>query len=583
MEVPKKISEFAKNHEKALSIGFLVLFAAVVLMFRIDLFLAFLTDRGREFLFPSEILHGKVLYKDILCIYNPGAYLVNAFAMLLFGEKMSSVLAFATGSIFVTISFFYLLCREFFDNRTSIAFSMFIAVCSMFGGSLFNFVSPYSYSMTYGLMFSVVSTFLGVKFIKSGEGKFLYSANIFAGLAFAMKAEFLPLLPLLILSSTVLKKSSFKTTALSTLSWFAAPVAAFGILMLQGATVSDFLAAKNFLAAFASTPSMATFYANTGALPSKFGEECFFRGLFEFAVLAVVGYFLLKLKGKTPLFYALCAVAVFLPGFCGNDGAYLFFTWLPIATALLLVLTAKKLFETDRPLLFLTLCALSLSIKTFFVLVFTKYGEYTIILLLPAFTAVAANFFDGSKFFKTVDFKRYMSFLAIIFTIFYSLFLYVRLSHADTELKTDRGRILTTRKTAAVTSELIDYIDATTRNDDKLLVLPEGHMINFLTGRKIDTKLHMLDTLYYDAMGDKKAGELLRSADYDVIVTCEGFDFSHFGGNRFPHDIENSSVKKYLDEAYYLDKTIVSELYKSKDNTWRNVFRCYRKKTAKTR
>ena len=35
--------------------------------------LLFIADKGREFLFPQEILNGKVPYKDIMLIYFPTA------------------------------------------------------------------------------------------------------------------------------------------------------------------------------------------------------------------------------------------------------------------------------------------------------------------------------------------------------------------------------------------------------------------------------------------------------------------------------------------------------------------------------
>ena len=54
--------------------------------------LSILSDRGREFLIPQEILNGQVPYKDISLIYFPLGFYINAMLYKLFGISIDTLL-----------------------------------------------------------------------------------------------------------------------------------------------------------------------------------------------------------------------------------------------------------------------------------------------------------------------------------------------------------------------------------------------------------------------------------------------------------------------------------------------------------
>lgn len=157
-------------------------------------------DSYREAYIPLRILEGKVLYKDIFCIYAPFSYLFNAILLKLFGESLN-VLYFS--GLFTTMCILYLtyiLSNKFLDKNISFGICFFIVAALVLSPNVFNSIFPYSYGILYGLVFILASlNFLLEK--KYPPAYFFYS------LAICSKYEFLLLLPLLLF---VTKRESLK-------------------------------------------------------------------------------------------------------------------------------------------------------------------------------------------------------------------------------------------------------------------------------------------------------------------------------------------------------------------------------------
>ena len=73
-------------------------------------------------------------------------------------------------------------------------------------------------------------------------------------------------------------------------------------------------------------------------------------------------------------------------------------------------------------------------------------------------------------------------------------------------------------------------------------------MINFLCGRKTDMNLHMLDRLYYEALGEEKSAELLKNNNYNYIIIVQGYGLDNF---EKPYlYTEKNSVTEFINQNY---------------------------------
>jgi hypothetical protein len=106
-------------------------------------------------------------------------------------------------------------------------------------------------------------------------------------------------------------------------------------------------------------------------------------------------------------------------------------------------------------------------------------------------------------------------------------------------IQTKRGKIYASRELAFSTQELIDYININTKKTDKIVIYPEGLLINFLTDRKSDNYYSSLIPLYVETLGEEKIIEHFKkdkpeyiifnnldTADYYFKNICNDYAFS---------------------------------------------------------
>lgn len=118
----------------------------------------------------------------------------------------------------------------------------------------------------------------------------------------------------------------------------------------------------------------------------------------------------------------------------------------------------------------------------------------------------------------------------------------------NSRLYSEKNSIFIPKEQTEILNKTIDFINKNTKKTDKILFLPEGQIINFLTERKCDLKLHMLDRLYYEGLGEEKALELLQNSDNDYIIIAKGFSLSDFSQ---PYLFtENNKITRYISENY---------------------------------
>ena len=106
-----------------------------------------LIDCGREAYLPWAITKGEVLYKDLLCIYAPLSYLINAFAYKSLGANLNSLWIFGAIFAYGILLAFYFIAREFLNKPLSTLLGLYLIVNCVFSFGIFNYVFPYAYAI----------------------------------------------------------------------------------------------------------------------------------------------------------------------------------------------------------------------------------------------------------------------------------------------------------------------------------------------------------------------------------------------------------------------------------------------------
>ena len=197
-------------------------------------------DTGRELYIPSRMLSGELLYRDILNIYGAFAYQLNAVLFGIFGERIETLYSFGLlNSLLIVLSVFF-ISREFFDKTVSFLFGLLTITIPVFTPYLFNTNLPYSYSFVYSLSTFLLSVLFLIKFEKTKQIKFSYLSSFFIGFSIASKLEF-SLFILVIAFILIQNKLTIKQLLFNSVSFAIMPIISYGILLIQGVKISDFI------------------------------------------------------------------------------------------------------------------------------------------------------------------------------------------------------------------------------------------------------------------------------------------------------------------------------------------------------
>jgi len=407
-------------------------------------------DTGREFYIPEQILNGQALYKDIFNIYGALAYQINALLYHFFGTNTLTL--HITGNIIglSIIALIYLVSRQILDRFYSIIVSIIAIIIGIFKIGIFNYTVPYSFAVTYGLLSALLSLYLLCLYLKKENRNYLYYSIFFAGSAFALKYDFAPFL-LIYPIICYLKKENIKTFFKLILIGLIMPFISFSIVFLSGVNFNDFLNNIELFRKIAQAPSLTTFYLTNGVYVNF--KNFFFNPLSWYIGIATLILFLIKYKQIQQNKYHLIILLSFF------------------------LLSLKSLF----------MCNLRL------------YGIYSFPFLLSALLLILSEYY-----FKNFKYLKLMIVIICIITFYTPLKNQIndRVLYSS-KITTSKGWISSaSNKTSS--KLLIDIILKNTNQSDKIVILPEGHMINFLTDRLSDNYYGNLIPMYIEAFGEKE-------------------------------------------------------------------------------
>lgn len=513
------------------------------------------TDTGREAIIPMALLNGQVMYKDILNIYAPLAYYLNAILTAIFGIRLESLYIGGIISTLISTIMLFKISKKFFDINISLWLTCFIAITCFYNSSLFNYIMPYAYAVTYALCFIFCSTYFLIEFLEKKENKYLYLSALLSGCAFACKVEYIgiPLITLFVsLFLTKNKSTVFKTFA----TICVIPFISYLFPFLQGMSINEGIEAFKIFLKEATVPSMQTFTKVVGAVFTPADIIIWIKGLILFSIFIGIGYLLFK-KAKRIVSYVITLFVLSIIHYISRGEIH--FSAIAIVLVGYLIFNFKKLIS-NKSLFILVLIALLSALKTFYNTDLSMYGVFTLpLLLIAAIAVIQKDYAEKIENKFKIDFKGFIAFLLAAGT--FSNFIYGinKKNFYSAPIETSRGRIETTEIWKDEAVKLLDFIKNNTKENDKILFLPEGAMFNFLSNRSTDMKMYVLDMPFIETLGEEKIEEGL--SQYKYIAIIDGFGLYDFGMPRYyfkPNKITERIQKDY--GVIYINKTKETEV-----------------------
>lgn len=509
-----------------------------------------LIDNGREAYYPTQVLLGKILYKDIFNVYGPFSYMLNALLFKLFGINLNVLYIVGSICAISIISLIYLIARKFLSEFLSFSIGILTISVGLLYSGLFNFIFPYSYAILYGILAFLISFWFLLKYEKNSDNtKFLYLSCFFAGVCITNKYEFLPYLAVILYSMIKIKPLNLKEYCYSFFSILFIPFLCFGILFLQGLRLADLVITAKYINNMAHGKALNFFYRYSGVYFCDKTLNFLFTIFLKTSILCTIFvYSFTKLKKifLVPVIIVTSIIMLYLVD-------YTIFLFLPALILILTLIHFKKIINNQK-LLLLALSGITISLKIFWGLTTTNYGVFFLSFLLITLLAIGLDIFKN----KTINQKAIGIFIIVI-TLILGYKNILTFKGKSFCLKTDRGIFHVDESFYIPTNELIKYINEKTKPTDKILILPEGAMINFLTNRPTDNFYISLIPPYIDAFGEKNIIEHFKNNKPDYII-FNNWNTQDYGFSYICKDYATSFCN-YVQQNYHLQSVIANKLF----------------------
>ncbi len=444
-------------------------------------------DSGREIYYPERILNGSILYKDLFNIYGPFSYLYNALLFKVFSVKLSTI--YLSGIITATaiITMIYLLSRLFFEKLMSFSITILSIVIGCFSFYIFNYIFPYSYGMTYGLLACLISLYFLIFFLRNNQSQNFYLSTFFAGIAISNKYEFLPYC-LIFIFLAFKNKLSLKINITAFITFIIMPVLCFGILFYQGLTITDLYHNFKDIYNMTQTATLRFFYIISGLIFQKptlgILIRNFIKDLIPISLIFCGIHYFSKYKIKA-------TIALLLGIFFTFKGLSVeTFIFLPLLLIILACICCKN--KTEEINIF-SITALLMSLKVFWATTLNSYGLFFIPILIIALINYAKK-----EWHKTIIIYL------LCLTLGFAFLNYKERTYKKIPITSNRGIIYEHSEYKTTAQELVNYILNNTKQEDKILILPEGLFFNFLTNRKSDDYYNSYLPLYIETFGENR-------------------------------------------------------------------------------
>jgi hypothetical protein len=130
-----------------------------------------IVDLGRDLWVPSQILEGRILYRELLYNYGPAAPYLLAAATGIFGDGLAVFAGFGTVVGLSCMAALYAVGTRLSGTFAGFAAALLFLTLSFFAASTWgcNFVLPYSFAATLGTAFSLWSFYFLLRYLDGGR------------------------------------------------------------------------------------------------------------------------------------------------------------------------------------------------------------------------------------------------------------------------------------------------------------------------------------------------------------------------------------------------------------------------------
>ena len=152
---------------------------------------SFIWDHFREATIADAILEGKVLYKDIMALFAPLSFYLNAFLFSIFSSNLNVLYCAGIVNSIIILVCIYKIMYEISSVRTAfitVLSVMFISLsCKISILSNTNWFFPYTYSFIYAFSSCMIALTFFILYLKKNKLKHLYFACFFTGLSISFE------------------------------------------------------------------------------------------------------------------------------------------------------------------------------------------------------------------------------------------------------------------------------------------------------------------------------------------------------------------------------------------------------------
>lgn len=531
-----------------------------------------IVDCGRELYVPEAILNGKILIKDIFILYNPLSYQINAAFFRLFGIHISILYFLGIISSYLILLFVYLTARTIFKPLESLAVVLTTMTIGVFSSYVTDYIFPYCYAVLYAFLGSISAIFLGIKSIQNRNNKYFYNyfylSMLSLNFSIANKFDYILVLIPLMFIPILLKKFKFIEYFYCFLILFSGLALSYCILFIQGLPWENFVDYVNFgQKFFQSTATINCYKFFFWFYPVKYIGVCINYFLY-FILIVILNYILIKnaltFSSKFKKIISLLIITFLNYQILDSkhELTYLF-SWIVLFNITFLSLFIfpklknKDFWNNDTNLvsIFILLCTILSTAKTCFLTDIYGFSSYIISLIIMSLMIVLLKIIPSLIKIKNIrQWNLIFSVFFIIFSVVFAILNLNKIYQKKEFLNYGKEKIYVSQNNAYIIKKTVEYLKKNTSKNATCLVVPEGVIINFLSGRKSMDKYYHLLPNHIEALEEDKIVKDLQLHPPEYIL-IDDRSTEEFGAKYFCNDYAKKICKfvnsNYTQEKYF--------------------------------